>query len=103
MQRLAQAAIQLGIIWAISTGIVWASVRLVGRRLKVADAASIAFVGSLLSVAVGILFVWVAQLFSVFIIWTALIWFLCRLSLWRAALSSAVMQVLALIVFWIIS
>lgn len=101
MERLAQAAIQLAIIWAISTGIVWGSVRLVGRRLKLADAASVAFVGSLLSI--GALLIPVGRIFVVFIIWTALIWFLCRLSLWRAAVSSAVMQVLALIVFRIIA
>jgi hypothetical protein len=100
MDLLARTAIHLAVIWAVSTGIIWVSVRLVGRRLNVPDAASIAFVGSLLSV--GVLLLPVARLFGVFLVWTVLIWFLCRLSLWRAAVSSAVMQLLALIVFRII-
>ena len=100
MDLLARTAIRLALIWALSTGIIWVSVRLVGRRLNVADAASIAFVGSLLSI--GVLLLPVARLFGVFLVWTVLIWFLCRLSLWRAAVSSAVMQLLALIVFRLI-
>ena len=97
MDALALTAIQLAVIWAVSTGIVWASVRLVGRRLKMADAASVAFVGSLLSV--GVMLLPFGRIFGVFLLWTVLLWFLCRLSLWRAAISSALMQLLALIVF----
>jgi len=101
MDALALKAIQLAVIWAVSTGIVWGSVRIVGRRLHLADAASIAFVGSLLSL--GVMLLPIARLFGVFLLWTALIWFLCRLSLWRAAISSALVQLLALIVFRIIA
>ncbi len=98
MDALALTAIQLAVIWAVSTGIVWASVRLVGRRLKMADAASVAFIGSLLSLLLTLL----GGILGVFLLWTVLLWFLCRLSLWRAAISSALMQLLALIVFRII-
>ena len=100
MHRLASEAIRLAIIWAVSTGIVWASVRLVGRKLKVPDAASVAFVGSLLSI--GVMWLPLGQFFGVFLLWTALLWFLCRLSLVRAAISSAVMQVLAFVLFTVL-
>jgi hypothetical protein len=100
MDRLALAAIHLAIMWAASTGIVWASVRLVGRKLKIPDAASIAFVGSLLSI--GFFWLGLVRFFGIFLLWTVLLWFLCRLSLWRAAISSVLVQVLALIVFAII-
>ena len=100
MHRLASAALPLALIWAVSTGIVWVSVRLVGRKLKVPDAASVAFIGSLLSI--GVMWLPLGQFFGVFLLWTALLWFLCRLSLVRAAISSAVVQVLALIVFAIV-
>jgi len=95
MHRLAIRAIQLVILWAVSTGIVWASVRVVGRRLNVADAASIAFVGSLLSIAL----ILIGGVLGVFLLWTGLIWCLCRISLWRAAVSSAIMQALAFVLF----
>ena len=98
MHRLALRAIQLVVLWAVSTGIVWASVRMVGRRLKIADAASIALLGSLLSLGLML----VGGILGVFLLWTGLIWFLCRLSLWRAAVSSALMQALAFVMFHLV-
>jgi hypothetical protein len=100
MQLLAVMAIRLAVIWAVSTGIVWVSVRLVGRRLKVLDAASVAFLGSLLSL--GALLVPFIRFFLVFIVWAALLLLACGLSLWRAAVSSVVEQVLAFIAFRLI-
>jgi len=100
MDLLAAMAIRLAVIWAVSTGIVWVSVRLVGRRLKVIDAASVAFVGSLLSL--GLFLVPVIRFFSVFIVWAVLLLLACGLSPWRAAVSSLVVQVLAFIAFRLI-
>jgi hypothetical protein len=100
MTALATTAIRLAVIWAVSTGIVWVSVRLVGRRLNVLDAASVAFVGSLLSL--GVLFIPVVGFFSVLLVWTVLLVLACGLSLWRAAVSSIVVQVLAFIAFHLI-
>ena len=100
MHRLALTAIHLAIIWAVSTAVVWTSVRLVGRKLTLPDAASVAFVGSLLSV--GVLWLPVGRFFGVFLLWTVVLWFLCRLTLVRAAISSVVMQILAAVVFLII-
>ena len=100
MAVLATMAIRLAVIWAMCTGIVWVSVRLVGRRLKVLDAASVAFLGSVLSL--GALLIPGVRLFSVFIVWTVLLLLACGLSLWRAAVSSVVVQVLAFIAFKLI-
>jgi hypothetical protein len=100
MHRLALAAIRLALIWAVSTGIIWVSVRLVGRKLALLDAGSVAFLGSLLSV--GVLFLGLFYLLGAFIAWTVLLWFLCRIRFWRAAISSAAIQLLALIAFHVI-
>jgi len=106
MDLLAATAIRLAVIWAVSTAIVWISVRLVGRRLKVTDAASVAFVGSLLSLGAlvlslgGILFV--AKVIFTFAAWAVLLLLACGLSPWRATVSSLVVQVLAFIAFRLI-
>jgi hypothetical protein len=106
MDLLVRTAIQLAVIWAVCTGIVWVSVRLVGRRLKVIDAASIAFVGSLLSLGAlllslgGILVV--AKVIFTFAAWAVLLLLACGLSPWRAAVSSLVVQVLAFTAFHLI-
>ena len=100
MERLALTALRLAVIWAVSSGIVWVSVRLVGRKLRLLDAASVAFVGSALSILV--LWLPLGRYVWVFFIWTGLLWLACRLSLWRAAISSLVMQALAFVVFLIL-
>ena len=106
MDLLVRTAIRLAVIWAVSTSIVWVSVRLVGRRLQVIDAASVAFVGSLLSLGAlalslgGILFA--AKYIFTFVAWALLLLLACGLNPWRAAVSSVVVQVLAFIAFHLI-
>ncbi|MBN1917025.1 MAG: hypothetical protein JW889_03870 [Verrucomicrobia bacterium] len=95
MHILATKAIQFAVLWAMCAAIVWISVRLVGRRLKPLDAASVALLGSALSL--GARFIPIVGVFSGFVFFTVLLLLACGLSPWRAAVSSFVVQILAFI------